>query len=133
VSEAVPEALRVDVSPATEGTPALIVLSGEMDILSVSQFAEAMVELEQSSPEAVVIDVGGLTFIDSSGINALVQTARSVEERGGRVVLASPDSHVQRVFAITHVNDIVAVAADRNEALRLAATPSEPEPLADDR
>ena len=37
----------------------------------------------------VVIDVAGLTFIDSSGINALVQAARAVEARGGRAVLAA--------------------------------------------
>ena len=128
----VPEALQIDVSPAAEAAPAFVVLSGEMDIVSTASFADAMAELEGSSPDAVVIDIGALTFIDSSGINALVQAARIVEERGGRAVLASPAPHVQRVFDITHVGDVVAIAASRDEAVRLAASLG-PGALADER
>ena len=133
MSEAVPEALQIDVTPSTESTPALVVLSGEMDIVSTGAFSESMAELERSSPDGVVIDVAGLTFIDSSGINALVQAARTVEARGGRAVLAAPASHVQRVFEITRVGDVVTIAGDRDEALRLAAAPLGPEAPADER
>ena len=103
-----------------------------MDVLSSPSFTEAMAELEQERPDGVVIDVAGLTFIDSSGINALVQAARAVEARGRRAVLAAPGTHVQRVFDITHVPEIVAVASDRDEALRLAGAPLEPEALTDE-
>jgi anti-anti-sigma factor len=133
VSEAVPEALQIDVSPAAEAAPALVVLSGEMDIVSAGSFIETMTELEQSSPGGVAIDVAGLTFIDSSGINALLQVAHAIAARGGHAVVAAPSPHVQRVFDITHVGDVVAVAADRDEALRLAAVPLEPGAVADDR
>jgi anti-anti-sigma factor len=131
VSE-VPEALQIDVSPEAEAVPALVLLSGELDIVSSRAFAEAMAELERSSPERVVIDIGALTFIDSSGINALVQAARVVEKRGGRAVVASPAPHVQRVFDITHVGDVVSIAAGRDEAMRLVATPSGSGAVADE-
>jgi anti-sigma B factor antagonist len=133
VSEAVPEALQIDVAPGGEAEPALVVLSGEMDIVSTAAFADAMSELESSSPDRVVIDIAGLTFIDSSGINALVQAARAIEARGGRAVLASPAPHVQRVFEITRVGDVVAIAADRDEAARLAAMPLGQGAAADER
>jgi anti-sigma B factor antagonist len=133
VSEALPEALQIAVSPAAEAEPAIVVLSGEMDVVSTASFGEAMTELEGSSPDRVIIDIGGLTFIDSSGINALVQAARTIESRGGRAVLASPVSHVQRVFDITHVGDVVAIAADRDEAIRLAAMPIGPGAATEER
>ena len=132
MSEAVPEALRIDVSPAAGSGPALVVLSGEMDVVSSPSFTEAMTELEQELPDGVVIDVAGLTFIDSSGINALLRAARTVEARGRRAVLAAPGTHVQRVFEITHVPTLVAVASDRDEALRLAAAPLATEALPDE-
>ena len=69
-----------------------------------------MTELEQSIPERIVIDLAGLTFIDSSGINVLVQAARTIEARGGSIVLAAPSRHVRRVFEIARVGDIVEVA-----------------------
>ena len=131
MSEAVPEALQIDVTPAAGSGPALVVLSGEMDIVSTGAFSESMAELERSFPDGVVIDVAGLTFVDSSGINALVQAARTVEARGGRAVLAAPAPHVHRVFEITRVGDVVSVAGDRDEALRLAAVPPEPGAPAD--
>jgi len=131
VSE-VSDPLHIDVSGAA-AAPALVVLSGEMDIVSVGSFAEAMAELEDAAPDGVVIDVGGLTFIDSSGINALVQAVRAFAARGGRAVLASPGPHVRRVFEITHVGEIVTVAAERDEALRLATVPLEPGAPADER
>jgi anti-anti-sigma factor len=132
VSEAVPEALQIEVTPAAGSGPVLVVLSGEMDIVSTGAFVESMTELERSSPGGLVIDVGGLTFIDSSGINALVQAVRTVGERGGRAVLAAPAPHVQRVFEITRVGEVVTVTVERDEALRLAAAPPEPGATADD-
>jgi len=132
VSE-VPEALQIDLSPAAEAAPALVVLSGEMDIVSKTAFADAMSDLEAASPDAVVIDLGALTFIDSSGINALVQAARTIEERGGRTVLAAPVPHVLRVFDITHVGDVVSIASSREDAMRLAATSLGPGAVADER
>jgi anti-anti-sigma factor len=130
VSE-VSDGLRIDVS--ADAAPALVALSGEMDIVSAGSFTEAMAELEDSASDGIVIDVGGLTFIDSSGINALVQAVRAFATRGGRAVLASPGAHIQRVFQITHVGEIVTVAADRDEALRLATVPLEPGALDDER
>jgi anti-anti-sigma factor len=128
VSEAVPEALQIEVTPAAGSGPVFVILAGEMDIVSTGAFVDSMTELERSSPDRVVIDVAGLSFIDSSGINALVQAARTVEARGGRAVLASPAAHVLRVFEITRVSELVSIAGDRDEALRLAAAPPGPGP-----
>ena len=133
MSEAVPEALQIEVTPAAGSGPAFVVLAGEMDVVSTGAFAESMSELERSSPDGVVIDVAGLSFIDSSGINALVQAARTVEARGGRAVLAAPAPHVHRVFEITRVRDLVAIADDRDEALRLASVPGDAGTAAEER
>jgi anti-sigma B factor antagonist len=132
VSEAGAEALRIDISPAHAGAPALVVLSGEMDIVSSREFAEAIAELEGTSADHVVIDLGGITFIDSSGINALVQVVHAVEARGGSAVLASPSRVVQRVFEIACVGDVVTVVDDRDEALRRGSVALEPDRLADE-
>jgi len=133
VSEAVPEALQIEVTPAAGSSPVFVSLAGEMDIVSTAAFVDSMTELERSSPDRVVIDVAGLSFIDSSGINALVQAARMVEARGGRAVLAAPAAHVLRVFEITRVGELVSIAGDRDEALRLTAAPPGPAAPADER
>lgn len=118
VTEATSEPLSIDISFPFEGV-ALVELVGDLDVVSVEQFAVRMADLEGGGRSHVVIDLSGITFVDSSGINALVQSVRSVEARGGTAVLAAPSAVAQRVFAITLLPQIVPVEQDRTAALAL--------------
>jgi anti-anti-sigma factor len=120
VSETPSQPLSIDISFPIEGV-ALVELAGELEVVSVDEFSVRMADLGGSGPAGVVIDLAGISFIDSSGINALVQAIRAVEARGGTAVLASPSSVAQRVFAITRLAEIVPVETDRTTALARAA------------
>ena len=74
--------------PAAGSSP--VCLLGELD-LSTSL---ALQDLDGSGP--LILDVSGLTFIDSAGAHALEDLARRV----GRLVLVSPQPNVPRVFDI---------------------------------
>ena len=111
-----PEELAIDVSRPSEHA-VLVVLAGEMDIVSSGEFSRRMAELDVDEPAHVVVDLAGLTFIDSSGINALLRAASSVEERGGTAVLASPSPAARRVFEIARVAQVVTVDETREDAL----------------
>ncbi|MEI6385406.1 MAG: STAS domain-containing protein [Spirochaetota bacterium] len=50
-----------------------------------------------------VVDLGGLDFIDSSGMGALIALARDLEERGGELVLASPSPTVKAAFELVYL------------------------------
>jgi anti-sigma B factor antagonist len=113
MSGAPDQALHIDVF--TEDGHMLVVLAGELDLVSADSFARSIAELP--SPSRVVVDLSGLTFVDSSGVNVLVQSVRAIEIRGGRAVLAAPSPFTRRVFEITRLTDIVTVADDRNGAL----------------
>ena len=80
-----------------------------------------MAELDVNEPAHVVVDLAGLTFIDSSGINALVQAARRWRQRGGTAVLAAPSPAARRVFEIARVAQVVPVEQTRADALGRAA------------
>ena len=120
MSEAGPEGLEIEVSRPSEDV-VLVVLDGEMDLISSGAFGHRMAELEAGAPTHVVLDLAGVTFIDSSGINALVQAARAIEGRGGTAALAAPGSAARRVFEIARVGQVVRVAPNREEALSVRA------------
>ena len=122
MSEALSQPLSIDISFPVEGV-ALVELVGELEVISVDEFSVRMADLG-SGPLGVVIDLAGISFIDSSGINALVQAMRAVEARGGRAVVSSPSTVAQRVFAITRLAEIVSVESDRAVALAAAASRS---------
>ena len=120
MSEASSQPLSIDISFPVDGT-ALVELVGELEVVSVEEFSVRMADLDGGGRSHVVIDVAGITFIDSSGINALVQAMRAVEARGGTAVVSSPSTVAQRVFAITRLAEIVSVESDRAVAIAAAA------------
>jgi len=123
-----PEALSIQVSRPDDGV-LLVELVGEVDILSVTELKTQAAELEAQLPAHVVFDLSKLTFIDSSGINALVQAVREIEARGGTGVLAAPSPEARRVFDIIGLSQVVSVVQNRDAALR--PPPEEPPSAAD--
>ena len=121
MTEAPSQPLSIDISFPVEGT-ALVELAGELEVVSVDEFSVRMADLAGGGRSHVVIDVGGITFIDSSGINAMIRAVRSIEDRGGTAVIAAPSAIAQRVFAITRLAQLVPVEQDRQTALRMAAS-----------
>jgi stage II sporulation protein AA (anti-sigma F factor antagonist) len=125
VSEATPppEALSIEVSRPADGV-LLVALAGEVDILSVGELRRRTAELEGQIPAHVVFDLAGLTFIDSSGINALVQGVRTIEDLGGTGVIAAPSPEARRVFEIIGLSQVVSVVENLDAALRPPPEPS---------
>ena len=125
MSEASSQPLSIDISFPAEGIT-LVALAGELEVVSVDEFSVRMADLDGGGRSHVVIDVSGVTFIDSSGINALARSVRSVEARGGTAVIAAPSAVAQRVFAITLLPQIVPVEQDRPTALAMARSSNVP-------
>src|SRR4051812_11103474 len=102
------EPLEIDISRRAERT-FVVRLNGDLDLGSASGLALRLEGLPGNGPRQVVVDLSGVAFIDSSGINVLVSLARALAPAGGRLTLAAPSPHVRRVLEIAHVPDIVAV------------------------
>jgi len=80
----------------------IVALHGELDIVSAYGLALALVEVAGST---VVVDLSGLTFMDSSGISALVMARnRIVADGRGQLVLARPGAIVRRALEIVGLN-----------------------------
>jgi anti-sigma B factor antagonist len=76
-------------------------LAGELDMSVTHEFrAEAARSLE-GEPHVVVLDLNGMTFLDSSGIHEILEFRRSAELRGVRVTCEVDDGIVEKVLALT--------------------------------
>jgi anti-anti-sigma factor len=79
-----------------EGT-ARLELHGELDIGTAPKLDEAVDRALDDGCREVVLDLRGTTFLDSSGLNALIQAARAVDARRGRMAVVSPPGSEARV------------------------------------
>lgn len=83
-----------------------IVLSGEIDLLGAPKIEAALKDVPADS-ELIVIDLRGLTFIDSSGLHALATGQQLCLARGQELRIIPGPPNVQRLFEITGMNDVL--------------------------
>jgi anti-anti-sigma factor len=76
----------------------LVTLAGELDIATAEGLADWLIAVSGS---AVVVDLSGLTFMDSSGIAALVIARNHIEKSGNELILTRPTPIVERALVAT--------------------------------
>jgi anti-anti-sigma factor len=79
-------------------TPRGFRLVGELDASNVGALTDAL-EAEIRRGGDITLDLTGLAFMDSSGIQVLISTAQSLRSNG-RLVLVSPGDLVRRVLSL---------------------------------
>jgi anti-sigma B factor antagonist len=65
----------------------------------------------------VVIDLAEVTFVDSSGLGALIVARKSARGGGGSVSLVSPPPTVRRLLGSTRLHDVFAIYDSLTEAI----------------
>ena len=81
----------------------VIELRGELDLDGAPQLEEELHSVERSDAASIVVDLGGLEFIDSTGVRLLVLAADRSPE--GRFSLLRGPHQVHRVFELTDLAD----------------------------
>lgn len=77
----------------------LIVLNGELDLATSPKLTEAISELTERR-EPVVLDVAGVSFVDSSGVRALIESDQALAARGRRLALLRPGPALVRLLEL---------------------------------
>jgi anti-sigma B factor antagonist len=105
-----------DVIMESAGQNALVVrVSGDLDLATSPRFSETLAGARAASH--VVIDLTGCTFLDSSGVRALVQATRKIPESERRVDLVAGSPAILRVLEITGLDRMVRVHGSLEDAL----------------
>jgi anti-sigma B factor antagonist len=93
--------LRLDVSEGRRS--ARIALYGEFDIASADDARRALQELLSRDLDAVVVDLSGLDFMDSTGVQFLVDGRKTALARGVKLSLLHGGDPVRRVLTVSGV------------------------------
>ena len=85
--------------------PWLFHLSGELDVATTPALTDAL-QAQIRHGGSIGLDLAKLTFMDSSGINAICRAARLLGDRGRIVVLNLPRS-IRRIVAISGIDGVI--------------------------
>ncbi|MFK0195889.1 STAS domain-containing protein [Kitasatospora sp. NPDC090308] len=83
-------------------------LAGEMDDDSRHQLRRALAAVLEEGPLLLVLDLSGLDFCDSSGLDELFRARH--DKRGVPIVLATPGPQVRRLFDLAGMGQVFVVA-----------------------
>ena len=89
-----------------------LVLTGELEIVSAPELEAMVRRLIAGGVASLVLDLSGLTFIDSRGVHALL-AAEELSRRDGYELSLLPGPHtVQRLFELAEVSDRLSFESD---------------------
>ncbi|MCW3063960.1 MAG: anti-sigma-factor antagonist [Solirubrobacterales bacterium] len=86
-----------------------VIPNGELDIATVPRLADALATAERSYGR-LVLDLRGLSFIDSSGLRLVLMEVERAAGEGHAVEVIPGDERVQRIFRLTGADRIVPFA-----------------------
>jgi anti-anti-sigma factor len=92
-----------------------VVLEGELDIATTPRADAELRRLEGEGASVIVLDLRGLTFMDSTGLRLLVAADARAREAGHRLAIVRGPGPVHRVLEITGLHtrlDLVGDPAD---------------------
>jgi anti-anti-sigma factor len=80
-----------------------VVLSpqGEIDYGNVAHLRAALLALSSQNSNDVTVDLGDVSFIDSTALSVLIQAHQRMSGQGGKLTLVGAQPRVARVFQIT--------------------------------
>jgi anti-anti-sigma factor len=107
MSAPVPAPGTLVITSAVEDGTISIALAGELDLAGARALETRLDEVEREGPARLVIDLGSLAFIDSTGLRLLLQANARARERGCELVLRRGGVSVQRVFEVTGALDVL--------------------------
>ena len=85
----------------------VLLLMGELDVASPD--LDELANVIQESDRTVVVDMSGITFIDSTGLGLLVGFQKLVNQRGLAFALRSPTRRVEQLMQMTGLDRVLGV------------------------
>src|SRR4051812_2446643 len=113
-----PVSFEVSRSTLDEST-ALVTVAGEIDFETAPRFDQSLSEaVEDKRTQGIVVDLSGVSFLDSSALNALIRCFERQKLRMEGLCLVARDSRVTTLLEVARLDRILHVVPDREQALR---------------
>jgi anti-sigma B factor antagonist len=96
----------------------LIRLEGRLDLNGTYSIEVQFVNRCAGDGVRVAVDLSGVDYVSSVGIPMLVNTAKSVVSRGGKMVFVSPQENVVKVLELVGVLQVIPIYNDQKAAIR---------------
>lgn len=105
------------INTAVSGRTPVVAVRGEVDLRTSPRLRILLLEQALRVGGTLVIDLSGVSYMDSSGVGTMVYVKREVERAGRRLVLAGLQARVRGVLEITHLDKFFTIVERVDEVV----------------
>lgn len=109
--------MDLGLSARIEGDNTVVVVSGELDVFTAPKLDELLAESMESGAVNLIVDLTGVTFLDSTGLGSMVKGLKSAREKGGSLRVVAADDRIAKVFRITGLDQTMALSDSLSDLL----------------
>ncbi|HWD54926.1 MAG TPA: STAS domain-containing protein [Acidimicrobiales bacterium] len=91
------------------GALPVIAVSGEIDVATAPQLRETLHRVIAEGGSTVVLDLLGITFLDSTALGVLVGALKRCRELGGDLHVVLADPRIMKIFEITGLTNVFTI------------------------
>ncbi|WP_119069903.1 anti-sigma factor antagonist [Rubrobacter indicoceani] len=96
----------------------IVTVRGEVDLHTAPKVQYAIERAQENGGgKVVVVDMGGIDFMDSTALSMFARCKDTLEKRGASLRFASPSRAVERIFSVTGFRDYFDIYLDRQAAI----------------
>ncbi|HHT69476.1 MAG TPA: anti-sigma factor antagonist [Firmicutes bacterium] len=102
-----------------EGQALIVTLRGELELHTSPEFKETLTKLFETHSHVtnLIMDVKGLSFVDSSGLGVILGRYRELQERGGRLFFVQANPQIKRILQMSGFQKISEFANSASDVL----------------
>jgi anti-sigma B factor antagonist len=100
--------------------PNVLPLAGEIDLHVSPIIRTSLNGMIAKKPKQLVIDLSGVSYIDSAGLGAVIEAMKQVEAYGGKFALAGLQKTVRSIFEMSRLDQVFSIFPDVDTALAAA-------------
>jgi anti-sigma B factor antagonist len=106
--------VELNVSSTSQEDHVIVIATGEIDLYTAPRLhSELAAVIDNTAPASrIVVDMSGVEFCDSTGMNVLLSCLRQARERGGELELAAPRTAVRKILQVTGLDGVFTVNAE---------------------
>ncbi len=95
----------------------IVEATGDINLAHSPAFHQTLLAIVDKEPPRLVLRLGRVSYLDSSGVGALVDIAKRVSRYAGTLVLVAPNARVRGIFEITRLTRFFHIVDTDEEAL----------------
>jgi anti-sigma B factor antagonist len=112
--------MDLEVETDKRGQADVLTLRGEIDVYTAPRLRQAIIDLVEGGARHIIVDMGAVDFLDSTGLGVLVGGLKRVKIQEGELSIVTAQDKILKIFDITGLNKVFSIHDSLDSAVGAA-------------